>query len=195
MATKQVTTKKSKEEKIAETKMQVSAAVMSAAASEKFATGMFPDMSMSLLINQLEAKINSVQNGDMQEMEAMLVGQAQALQTMFVSLGRRAVAQTQLKPYGMYLTLALKAQSQSRATIQALTELKYPKQATFVKQANITTGNQQINNGLHDPAHAKEKTTDTNKLLVEVNYGSETMDGRAAQTTITKDKAMAAVGT
>jgi PDZ domain-containing secreted protein len=44
------------------------------------------------------------------------------------------------------MNMALKAQSQSRATIQALTELKYPKQATFVKQANIAGGNQQVNN-------------------------------------------------
>lgn len=165
MTTKQVTSKKTREEKIKETTFQNSASTMSVAASETFATSIFPDMNMSLLINQLNTKITSVQNGDMREMEAMLVGQAQALQTMFVSLGRKAAVQTHLKPYGMYLTLALKAQSQSRVTIQALTELKYPKQATFVKQANITTGNQQVNNGLPDLSHVKEKTIQSNELL------------------------------
>ena len=93
------------------------------------------------------------------------------------------------------MNLALKAQSQSRATIQAFVELKYPKQTNFVKQANIATGHQQINNGQASngtstcaPAHApaKEINNPHNKLL-EVNNGRKTMDGRTAQTTIPKD--------
>jgi hypothetical protein len=90
------------------------------------------------------------------------------------------------------MNMALKAQSQSRATIQALTELKYPKQATFVKQANISNGHQQVNNSTNTHSHAKENKTQPNELL-EVGNGSEKMDGRAAQTTIPKHKAMAAV--
>ena len=45
------------------------------------------------------------------------------------------------------LGLALKSQAQSRATISALVDLKYLRQATFVKQANIANGPQQVNNG------------------------------------------------
>ena len=39
-----------------------------------------------------------------------------------------------------------RSQAQSRATIQAVVDLKFPRQATFVKQANIANGPQQINN-------------------------------------------------
>ena len=84
----------------------------------------------------------------MTAMEAMLVGQAHSLQTIFVSLARKASNQEYLKNYGMFMSLALKAQSQSRATIQALVELKYPKQTNFVKQVNIANGHQQINNNV-----------------------------------------------
>ena len=46
-----------------------------------------------------------------------------------------------------YLRLALKAQAQSRATVEALAEMKNPHPVSFVKQANIAHGNQQVNNG------------------------------------------------
>ena len=79
-----------------------------------------------------------------------------------------------LTQYGVYMTLALKAQAQSRATISALVDLKYPKQAaTFVKQANMTTGPQQVNNGAfpdkYAQAHASAGDFETapNKLLEE----------------------------
>ena len=138
----------------------------------------------------------------MTSIEAMLVEQARALQTMFVTLGRMATNETQLAHYTAFMNLALKAQSQSRATIQALVELKYPKQTNFVKQANITNGHQQINNNApvadnnvtstRAPAPAKEINNQPNELL-EVNHGSKTMDVRTTQTTIPEDKAMAAV--
>ena len=182
-------------------KVSVSAAAMSAALSDSFTAPLFPDLNMIEVIKVLNDKIASVQAGDMTTIEAMLIGQAQALQTMFVSLGRQAVVKTGLQQYTAFMNLALKAQAQSRATIQALIELKYPKQATFVKQANIAGGHQQINNGqasnetnTRAPAHARESTNQPNELL-EVNNGSETLDGRTTQKTIPKDKAMATLAT
>jgi hypothetical protein len=50
---------------------------------------------------------------------------------------------------------ALKAQSQSRATIETLAEIKNPRQVAFVKQANIAGGNQQIHSGA-EPTRARE---------------------------------------
>ena len=95
----------------------------------------------------------------------MLVSQAKSLQVMFVSLARRANNQEYLKQYGTYMNLALKAQSQSRATIQALVELKYPKQVIVTKQANINNGNQQVNNGVVESARAEENQSEPNKLM------------------------------
>ncbi len=77
----------------------------------------------------------------------MLYGQAMALETLFTSLARRAVSQEYMANMQTYLSLALKAQAQSRATLEALAEIKNPKQVSIVKQANISGGHQQINNG------------------------------------------------
>ena len=118
----------------------------------------------------------------------MLISQATALQTIFTSLARKAHSQTYQKHYEAFLGLALKAQAQSRATITALVDLKYPRQATYVKQANIAHGAQQVNNGATDTkvrdnqslTHAIENQNTQNKLL-EANDGQEgiRMDVRA----------------
>lgn len=117
---------------------------------------------------------------------------------MGISLALKASSQEYLKNYGLFMNLALKAQSQSRATIQALTELKYPKQVAFVKQANISHGHQQINNGdnphaspARAHAHAEENPNQPNKLLAGDQHGSTQMDERATQIAGRKNKAMA----
>jgi len=105
------------------------------------------DVDLQAMVESLQATVKDVQGGELGRLEAMLVSQATALQTMFTSLARRASHQEQLKHYGVFMGLALKAQAQSRATISALVDLKYPRQATFIKQANVAHGPQQVNNG------------------------------------------------
>ena len=186
--------------------ISLSASYMNAILCDGFTKSILPEANISEVASALKGKIENVQAGDMTTIEAMLIGQAHALQTMFVSLGRQAAIKTQLAQYTAFMNLALKAQSQSRATIQALVELKYPKQTNFVKQANIANGHQQINNNVtsldnnvtstRTPAHApaKEISNQPNELI-KVNNGSQTMDNRAAQTAIPKYKAMATVAT
>ena len=132
------------------------------------------EVNLMALIESLQESTDKTKAGDLSNLEAMLIGQATALQTMFTSLAKRASHQEYLTQYGVYMTLALKAQAQSRATISALVDLKYPKQAaTFVKQANMTTGPQQVNNGMipdkYAQAHASAGDFETapNKLLEE----------------------------
>ena len=146
------------------------------------------DVDISELATTMQTKFKEVNDGDLSTLEAMLVGQATALQTMFTSLAMRAANQEYLKQYGLYMTLALKAQAQSRATISALVDLKYPKQAaTFVKQANISSGHQQVNNQsapelyAQAHAHAEDFETTPNKLL-ETNHGQRLDIGAQAQT-------------
>lgn len=145
------------------------------------------DVDISEMVTEMQTKFKEVNDGDLSTLEAMLVGQATALQTMFTSLATRATSQEYLKQYGLYMTLALKAQAQSRATISALVDLKYPKQAaTFVKQANISNGHQQVNNGAipeqYAQAHAGagDFQTTPNKLL-EANHGQRLDIGAQAQ--------------
>lgn len=141
--------------------MALQPSVNSAAVIQAYTGAMFgkePDI--NVLIDGLRDSFKTVKDGDLSSLEAMLVGQATALQSLFTSLARRAQSQQSQRHLEAFLGLALKAQAQSRATIQAVVELKYPRQVAFVKQANISHGPQQINNGPADASdartHAKE---------------------------------------
>jgi hypothetical protein len=126
------------------------------------------DATNESLILAVADQVERVQAGDMGEIEAMLISQAVGLQTQWASLSRRASSQEYLPQFQAYMTLALKAQAQSRATLQALIEMKQPRNApTFVQQANITHGHQQVNNSIGGAplAHAQEMPTAPNKLL------------------------------
>ena len=129
------------------------------------------DVDLEALVKGIIETTNQVKDDDLHRLESMLVSQATSLQSIFTDLARKAQAQTYLKNFETYLGLALKAQAQSRATITALGELKNPRHATFVKQANIAHGPQQVNNG-GMPSEAvasrgKNQKTEQNKLLDE----------------------------
>ncbi|MSP28733.1 MAG: hypothetical protein EXR80_10155 [Methylococcales bacterium] len=103
----------------------------------------------------LSLQIDEVNNGNMKRPEAILLAQAHTLDELFNNLARRAHKMQSLKRYEMNLRLALKAQSQCRATLETLAAIKNPP-VIFAKQANISNGHQQINNGV--PATHTEKT-------------------------------------
>jgi hypothetical protein len=137
----------------------------------------------------LSLQIDEVNNGNMKRPEAMLLAQAHTLDALFNHLARRARKVQSLKQFELDLRLALKAQSQCRATLETLVAIKNPP-VVFAKQANISNGHQQINNGLQ-PTHAGKTKNEQNELLVEAQNGSETMDTRTTGETSGKDKAMA----
>jgi hypothetical protein len=162
------------------------------------------DLDINALIECLQDTCKDVHAGDLKSVETMLVTQAKALQTIFTSLARKAHGQTYQKHYEAFLGLALKAQAQSRATITALVDLKFPRQATYVKQANIAHGAQQVNNGTapqqicdqyaHTPAPAKEIENPQNKLLEATNEKQGyRMDTRAPQKAKRSHQAVEAV--
>jgi len=145
------------------------------------------DLEIPELVNALRDNMNMVSANDLVLIEAMLVGQATALQTIFTSLAKRASTQQQLRHYEAFLNLALKAQSQSRTTIQTLIDLKFPRQATFVKQANIANGPQQVNNATHaapsigaPESRAQEIPNSPNKLLEASTHEGIRLDTRTA---------------
>ena len=121
------------------------------------------------LVDDLRERIKKIQGGDMQPVQAMLFGQAITLETIFTNLARRAAinAGEYINATDTYLRLALKAQAQCRATLEALAEIKNPRPVAFVKQANIANGPQQINNGVvaqASPARAEEMQDRPNEL-------------------------------
>jgi hypothetical protein len=195
-----------KQEELSESELfaeaSLSASFMGASLADSFNSAILPKAELCDVASALSDQIKTIQDGDMQPIEAMLISQAHALQTMFVTLGRMAASKTQLAQYTAFMNMALKAQSQSRATIQALTELKYPKQATFVKQANIAHGHQQVNNGttaqndamLGEQPRAEIISNQPNELL-EVKNGSKKVDRRTTRSAVAKNKTVAAVAT
>lgn len=135
----------SKDEAIAEKMLKPSA--LSSAVIESFKSNIHGEsLDFVLALGILEREVGKVKVGDLTKIEEMLLSQAVALELMFTSLARRAKAQEQLLQYETHMRFALKAQNQSRATLQALIQLKQPTQTTFVKQANIAQGHQQVNN-------------------------------------------------
>lgn len=77
----------------------------------------------------------------------MLAAQTIALNAVFSDIAWRAARNTMeyLPATETYLRLALKAQAQCRATIEALAEIKNPRPVAFVKQANIAQGTSALN--------------------------------------------------
>ncbi len=115
------------------------------------------DADVSMLVHEMFDSTKEVKAGNLGMMERMLAAQAFSLDTMFTDLARRARLQDGLPQIQTLTGLAFKAQAQCRATIEALAEIKNPKAATFVRQANIAH-QQQVNNGnaaLPAPAPAK----------------------------------------
>lgn len=192
------------------TPQKMARAALSASVNNASVVHMFQDNIMGKdtdlndLIEGLQDTCKDVHAGDLKSVETMLVTQAKALQTIFTSLARKAHGQTYQKHYEAFLGLALKAQAQSRATITALVDLKYPRQATYVKQANIAHGAQQVNNGTapqqicdqyaHTHAPAKEIENPQNKLL-EATHAQQIfrMDTRAPQKAKRSHQAVEAV--
>jgi hypothetical protein len=114
----------------------------------------------------------------------MLCSQAHTLDVIFNTLAQRAAQNigTYMGAADTYMRLALKAQSQCRTTIEALQELKYPKAATFIKQANVGN-NVQVNNGAqpHSSNFAQEKDiSPSNKLLTESAHATLDSSGAGA---------------
>jgi hypothetical protein len=86
------------------------------------------------------------------------------------------------------LRLALKAQAQSRATLETLAEMKFPNPATFVRQQNVAL-QQQVNNGAegnketstHTHAQARGKSENRSNELLEQQHGKWLDTGTAGE--------------
>jgi hypothetical protein len=109
----------------------------------------FGHLGLAALTAHLKDGIKNVNNNDLRECEAMLYSQAHALQAIFVELARQAAFQVKgegwFPNYEAHMRLALKAQSQCRATLETWAQIKNPS-VVFARQANIAQGPQQVNN-------------------------------------------------
>lgn len=162
---------------------------------QAFAKPSYGDLDLTALSDELMAQISAVTKGDLQRAEAMLIAQAHTLEALFCELTRRAGLNMgeYLQAAETYMRLALKAQSQCRATLETLATMKNPPVA-FVRQANIAHGPQQVNNApAGDAPRARESEIEPNELL-EVTDGNR-LDAGATTTAIGADSDVEAVGT
>ena len=142
---------------------------------------------VNALTKILSQQTADVIGGNMTRPEAMLLSQAHTLDALFNSLVMKGLGQTHMPHYESFLRLAYKAQSQCRSTLQTLSDIKNPS-VVYAKQANITNGNQQINNGVPAP-RTQENIKYKNELLTELP--NATLDNRRTVEAITVNSELA----
>ena len=133
----------------ARAQLAIRPSVNAAAIIEAVGKPLWGEIDINELIPKLVESLKNVENNDMGTCEAMLFSQANALQTIFTALARRAVSQEYIKQYQTFFLLALKAQNQCRMTLETLALIKNP--PVFASQTNIAHGPQQVNNGTAPP--------------------------------------------
>lgn len=148
----------------------------------------FGEQDINTLTEQLVQSTQRVNQNNLTRCENLLFAQAHALQSIFVNLSRRASNQTQLRQFETHMRLAFKAQAQCVRTLEVLATLKNPP-VVIAQQANVTTGPQQVNNGI---AFAHGNTENAPNQRLERNDG-ERLDPGTTGTTSGTDPAMATV--
>ena len=151
--------------------------------------GSGPDL--RTLIANLGKQVGAVIGGDLDRAEEMLIVQAHSLDVIFSTLAQRAAANAgvYMGTCETYLRLALKAQSQCRATLETLAPIKNPP-VIYGRLANIANGPQQVNNGV--PSQAREIESQQSKLS---GAGNELLpDTRAPALAGRVDSQVATVG-
>ena len=146
----------------------------------------FGERGLTELVGELREQMKAVTDGDLSRGEGMLVAQAHTLDQLFQRLTRQALGAEYVSNMETYLRLALKAQSNARATWEAISRLQNPS-VNYVKQANIAQ-NQQINVG---NTTESEKQNTPSKLLEHEQH--ERLDTGAQATSIGADQELEAV--
>lgn len=135
-----------------------------------------------------------IRDGDLQEVEFMLLAQAKTLDSFFYQTLSQIPELNMLNQTQVLADLALKAQNQSRKALTALAEIKHPKRsATFIRQQNNHAVNQQVNNGVKSTnkefkksekianeviweAHLEKMDDGRTLTAISINTSAETMD-------------------
>lgn len=169
----------------------------------RFAKQEFGVVDISEMAASLRESGAAINRGDLAEAERMLHAQAVSLNAIFSELARRSHINMgeYLDASERYMRLALKAQSQCRATLETLAAVKNPP-VVYARQMNYANGPQQVNNGTAEnngkqqlPASRTPETlTQPNQLLEDSSNGSAQLDTRATTAAGRGDTELAPVG-
>jgi hypothetical protein len=153
----------------------------------------YGDLDLMGLVGELSDQAKAANEGNLKRAEGMLMVQAHTLDAIFNNLAQRAINAEYMDNLDRYLRLALKAQSQCRATLETLAAVKNPAPVAFVRQANIANGPQQVNNGVAaNASRAGISENQPNKVL-EHQHG-ERLDFGTTGATGSTDSPMETVG-
>lgn len=168
-----------------------------------FCTDSFGDLSLNDCMETLKSRGEVVNKGDMSELERLLTSQAIALDTIFSSMALKAKMNVGHYPdtVSKYMNLALRAQSQCRSTVEAISEIKNPRPYIQNNKGHYV----QVNNGeqprskdelmeQYTRARTGEKPETANKLLEDKTHEQEWLDTRAPEETSGDNKELEAVG-
>lgn len=186
-------TVQSEDDKTAAFARSVTAPTVRGAVTTQAFSKAFGEPDLQSLVNELGKQCKRVRDGDLARAESLLMTQAHSLDAIFNELARRAALNMgeYINATERYLRLALKAQSQCRATLETLATIKNPP-VIYAKQANIANGPQQVNNGT-SPIHVGVETSiEPNKLLEQQH--DQRLDTGTQGAAIGADTAMATVG-
>jgi hypothetical protein len=119
-----------------------------AATASNFAASLFSDKHQSPIMASTAAiagTMAAARNGDKAMPSDILAAQAVVLDTMFTELARRSAINMgqHIDAADRYMRLALKAQANCRATLEALAKLHQPREQT-VKHVHVNEGGQAI---------------------------------------------------
>lgn len=145
--------------------------------------GFGESVDLSAAHESLKERAQEISAGDLTSCEGMLYAQAVSLNTIFTELARRSHLNMgeYLDASERYMRLALKAQSQSRATLETLAAVKNPP-VVYTRQMNVANGPQQVNNGTPpgapppSPARMPETQSKPNELLEDATHGRTQLD-------------------
>lgn len=169
---------------------------MNANIARTFSNGVVGETAPMEILSTVTDGGDKVVAGDLSGVERMLHGQLVALNSLFAECVRRAGANMgeHMPAMEAYLRLGLRAQAQCARTAEVLGGLKVGP-TIIAKQANVTTGPQQVNNGTAPPLarDAFGHEIRANELLERSN--GERLDTRAASQASRGNQALETVGT
>ena len=135
------------------------------------------------MYEEFQTRVKGVCEGDMTTPEALLAAQAMSLNSIYNECAQLAGLNiaNRLPQAEVLLRMALKAQAQCTQALRILSELKNPRQATFIKQQN-NAHQQQVNNGTAAAVPHARTEKDIGTMTTEV-----LTDEREAQHAATLD--------
>jgi len=161
----------------------ISPTLQSAATINEYANSP-EDLDLQSTMTCLEKQVEQVTDGNIDSIEQMLLLQACTTNVIANNLFRKAHYADVLVKFDSYMKYGLRAQSQSRATLETLANIKNPK--AYLTQTNIAH-NQQVNNEFL----AKNRNR-PNEVLERTD--GDRLDGGTSQEAVRADSDLEAVG-